>query len=95
MKKPSRKKIKRATLKFARLAGIPVATSRLSFQNTINWCNIDRILKAKSVWPVSVPDLSDGTVGPDGTVTMDIRFEFNVPVEEPIAYNQQQDQVQE
>lgn len=79
MKKPSRKKIKRATLKFARLAGITVATSRLSFQNKINWCNIDRILKAKSVWPVSVPDLSDCTVCPNGTVTMDIRFEFNLP----------------
>lgn len=76
-KKPSRKKIKRATLKFARLAGITVATSRLSFQNKINWCNIDMILKAKSMWPVSVPDLSDCTVGPSGIVTVDIRFEFN------------------
>lgn len=79
MKKPSRKKIKRATLKFARLAGITVATSRLSFQNKINWCNIDRILKAKSVWPVSVLDLSDCTVCPNGIFTMDIRFEFNLP----------------
>ena len=77
MKKPSRKKIKRATLKLARLAGITVATSRLSLQNRINWCNIDMILKAKSMWPVSVPDLSDCTVGPDGIVTVDIRFEFN------------------
>ena len=77
MKKPSRKKIKRATLKFARLAGITVATSRLSLQNKINWCNIDMILKAKSMWPVSVPDLSDCTVGPNGIVTADIRFEFN------------------
>ena len=49
MKKPSRKKIKRATLKFARLAGITVATSRLSFKNKINWCTIDGILKAQSV----------------------------------------------
>ena len=75
MKKPSRKKIKRATLKFARLAGITVATSRLSFQNKINWCNIDRILKAKSMRPVSGQDLSNCTVGPNGIVTMDIRFE--------------------
>ena len=77
MKKPSRKKIKRATLKLARLAGIPVATSRLTLQNKINWCHIDMILKAKSMWPVSVPDLSDCTVGPNGmvTITMDIRFE--------------------
>ena len=79
MKKPSRKKIKRATLKFARLAGITVATSRLSFQNKINWCNIDIILKAKSMWPVSVQDLSDCTVSPNGIFTMDIRFEFNLP----------------
>lgn len=77
MKKPSRKKIKRATLKFARLAGITVATSRLSFQNKNNWCNIDKILKAKSVWPVSVPDLGDCTVNPNGIFTLDIRFEFN------------------
>ena len=77
MKKPSRKKIKRATLKFARLAGITVATSRLSFQNKSSWCNIDGILKAKSVWPVSVLDLSDCTVVPNGIFTMDIRFEFN------------------
>ena len=77
MKKPSRKKIKRATLKFARLAGITVATSRLSFQNKINWCNIDMILKAKSMWPVAVPDLSDCTIGPNGIVTADIRFEFS------------------
>ena len=76
-KKPSRKKIKRATLKFARLAGITVATSRLSFKNKINWCNIDRILKAKSMRPVSGQDLGNCTVGPNGIVTVDIRFEFN------------------